>query len=215
MDLKARVIFSLFLILGVRAYSQKPFAEGIIHYKVTLGTEDHQVINGTYTFIIKGSHIRKEIKLDNGYEDVLLIDCGSNKVYSLQVGNGKKYAVELSMSELMKNQDRYKGFVLENEHAGQRSIAGCSVFKGNIKYKDGSNYEIYYTREWEPSEPVTFERFPGPGFFPLYFSYKNENNLSMEFEAENITPGPIENAMFRIPPDYKMISNAEYKELNR
>jgi hypothetical protein len=40
-------------------------------------------------------------------------------------------------------------------------------------------------------------------------------NMTMVFEIEKLEQGPIENAVFRIPPDYRMISYDEYKELSK
>jgi hypothetical protein len=213
MNYKPHFFLFLLLLTCLRAQAQKQFAEGTISYKVKIMPAGHSTISGTYTFIIKGNYIRKEIKLNNGYQDVVLIDCITNKVFSLQTRNGKKYAIELNMGDLVKLQQKYGGFIMKNEQDNQRNIAGYAVYKGDINYQDGTSDEIYYTKEWQPCQSVTFERFPNANFFPMYFSYKDENNLVMQFEVEKMAPGPIENAIFRIPPDYKMISNEEYKEL--
>src|ERR1700744_2066145 len=93
-------ILLLLLFAGFYGRAQKPFTEGTVVYKVTLEAADNKTFSGTYTFFIKGNQIRKEIKLNNGYQDVVLLNCGTNKVYSLQNKNGKKYAIELSMQEL-------------------------------------------------------------------------------------------------------------------
>ena len=62
---------------------------------------------------------------------------------------------------------------------------------------------------------ITYERFPNTKFLPLSFSYKDENGMTMLFDAEKVEAAPVENAVFRIPPDYKMISYKEYKELSQ
>jgi hypothetical protein len=212
-----RLHFFLFLLLlpGI-SYAQKPFTEGTIIYKVKLKSADNTEISGVYTFIIKGNEIRKEIKLNNGYQDIVLLNCGNSKVYSLQNLNNKKCAIELNMAEMTKQQEKFIGFTVKNEHNDDnKNIAGYAVFKGKINYKDGSGSDIYYTKEWRPVQPITFERFPDAKFLPISFSYKDESGMVMEFEIEKIEPHPVENAVFRIPPDYKMISYAEYKQLSK
>jgi hypothetical protein len=198
------------------AYAQKPFTEGTIIYKVKLLSTDNNEIDGTYTFTFKGDNIRKELKLNNGYEDVVLINANAGTIYSLQSQAGKKYAIELNMADVRKAQERYAGFIMLNEESSRKNIAGCnSIYKGNISYKDGSSAEVYYTKEWFPSQSFTFDRFPSARFFPMTFTYKDENNITMRFEATQFLPGPVESGIFRIPADYKMISNTEYKQLNK
>ena len=189
--------------------------EGVIVYKVTLESADHQLFKGVYTFTIKGPEIKKELKLNNGYQDVVILNCAKGTVYSLQSKYGHKYAIQLDMKDLTRQQEKYAGFSMGNEQENSRKIAGFAAWKGNISYKDGSNAEIYYTREWSPSQSITFERFPNPKFLPLTFNYTDEHGMTMRFDAEIIEAGAVENSAFQIPHDYKMISYKEYKELSQ
>ena len=214
MNYKLNILFFLFLTAVIPAPAQKPFNEGTIVYKVSLSSADNKSFYGTYTFFIKANQVKKEIKLNNGYQDVVLLNCGTNKIYSLQNRNGKKYAIELNMPEMLKKQEKFNGFTVSNEINENKKIAGYPVYKANINYSDGTASPVYYTKEWNPAQTATFERFPNAKFFPLLFSYTNDDGMIMIFEAEKMEPGPIENAVFRIPPDYKMISYTEYKQLS-
>ncbi len=211
---KCYIFLILFLISAITCLAQKPFTEGTVIYNVTLASPSKQTFSGTYTFFIKGNQIRKEIKLNNGYQDVVLLNCGTNKVYSLQNKNGKKYAIELSMQELQQRQAKFDGFKMANETNDTKKIAGYSVYKANVNYTDGSTPVVYYTKDWQPTQPITFERFPNAKFLPVRFSYTDEHGMAMTFEAQVIDLEPIENSRFRIPADYKMISYKEYKELS-
>ncbi len=168
------IFLFLFLLAGIRTVAQKPFMEGVIVYNVTLESADHQEFKGVYTFIIKGSEIKKELKLNNGYQDIVLLDCGKGTVYSLQSKYGKKYAIQLSMGDLAKEQEKFAGYTVNDEQANSRSIAGFAASKGNVNYKNGSVAEIYYTKEWSPVQSITYERFPGSKFLPLSFSYTDD-----------------------------------------
>jgi hypothetical protein len=212
-----RIIFLwvVFVSMANYAVAQKPFTEGTVVYKVKLESEDHKVFSGVYTFTIKGSEIRKELKLNNGYQDIVLLDCGAGTVYSLQNRDGKKYAIQLKMSDLVEKQEKFKGYLVKNEAANQKNIAGYAVYKGDVNYKDGSQAEVYYSKDWRPAQGITFERFPDANFLPMRFSYEDENKMTMEFEVEKVDASPIENAVFRIPPDSRMISYKEYKELSK
>jgi len=215
MHYRSCFLLLLLLLCGIRGDAQKPFTEGTIKYKVKLKAGDQKELTGVYTFIIKGGEIRKELKLNNGYQDIVLLDCGGGKVFSLQNRNGKKYAVQLSINDMLKRQERFNGYTIKNEENNNKNFAGYASYKGSINYNDGSSNEVLYTKEWRPTQPITFERFPDAKFIPVLFSYKDENNMEMEFEIEKIEPGPIENAVFRIPPDYQMISYSEYKQLSK
>ena len=176
---------------------------------------DNRTYKGYYTFTFKGPHVKKELKLDNGFEDVVLIDCGTGKVFSLQNRDGKKFAIQLSMEEMSKRQQSFLGFTVADEQSDKTNIAGYDVSKGKVSYKDGSTAEIFYSKDWYPLQSISYERFPAAKFLPMGFSYTDEHGIAMEFEADKLSLEPVENAVFRIPPEYKMISYEEYKELSK
>jgi len=205
----------LFVLSCIHAMAQKPFTEGVIVYKIKLESPDQKMFTGTYTFTFKGPQIRKELKLDNGYQDIELFNVSAGQVYSLQNMNGKKYAIQLNMNDILKAQEKFAGYSVSNEEGNTKHIAGCAAYKANLSYKDGIASEVYYTKDWRPANTITFERFPDAKFLPLNYSYKDENGISMHFEADKVSAGPVESSIFRIPPDYKMISNEEFKQLNK
>jgi hypothetical protein len=215
MERRTLLFLLLILLAGVRAGAQKPFTEGTIVYNVQLESAEHKELKGVYTFMIKGGEIKKELKLNNGYEDIVLINTNTSTAHSLQSKYGKKYAIELKMADLTKLQDRFIGFTLNNEQPDNKKIAGQPATKGVVTYKDGSKVDILFSKELYPVQAITYERFPGTKFLPLSFSYKDEHGMILHFEAEKIEPGPVDNATFRIPGDYKMISYKEYKELSQ
>jgi len=180
-----------------------------------LKSPDGKVYKGDYTFTFKGPHVKKELELDNGFEDVVLIDCGTSKVYSLQNRNSKKFAIQISMEEIVKRQSAFIGFTISDQESSKTEIAGFAVNKGKVSYKDGSAAEIFYSKDWYPLQSISYERFPGAKFLPMSYSYTDEHGISMDFEADKLTLEPVENAVFRIPPEYKMISYEEYKELSK
>ena len=205
---------ALFIFAPACLSAQKPFTEGTIIYRINMGPEDQNIKPGTYSIIIKGEMIRKEMKMAN-LDYTVIINCRNSKVYSLRSRNGKKYAIELKMDDLLREQEKFRGYTLLAIKNEIKKIAGYQASWSTVTYKDGSECTIAYSSEWKPAMPVTYERFPDACFLPLNFIYKNEAGNSVTFEAEKIDPGPIENAVFRIPPDYKIISNAEYMEMNR
>ena len=215
MNYRVTLFFLISSLLSGSCIAQKPFTEGVIAYNIKLTSADHKEYAGVYTFTFKGPHIKKELKLDNGFNDIVIMDCGVNTVYSLQNRSGKKYAIQLSMDEVLKKQLPFSAFTLNTEENSSKSIAGYPTYKCKVSYKNGTASDIYYSKEWYPAQAVTFERFPGAKFLPMQYAYTDEHGTSMEFEVSSIELSPVENAVFRIPPDYKMISYEDYKQLTR
>jgi len=201
----------LFGLFSVMAKAQKPFTEGIIIYKISIESLGNHTATGTYTCIIKGEQIRKELKMDNGYQDILLFDYSKNTVYSLQIRGDKKYAIQLSLGDFTSKQKKYLNFTLQDKPGNTKQIAGNNAQEAVIRYTDGSQADIYYIKDWYPQEAMTFDRFPGIKVFPLECSY-TYNEGTMHFYAEKMELEPVESAAFHIPADYKMISYAEYKQ---
>lgn len=208
------LLLPLFLTTTI-ALAQKPFTEGTIVYNVKLHTPEQTEFTGVYTFNVKGSEIRKELKLSNGFEDVVIFNYSTGKAYSLQKHGGKKYAVELDIADITRKQQKFADFTVRAEEKDSRTIAGYATYKGNITYRDGYATEVYYTKEWSPTLPIMFERFPNAKFMPVSFAYKDDNGLIMQFDAVRINPSPTESGIFRVPAEYKIISNAEYKQMNK
>ena len=209
------VVVFLLLLTAAQATAQKPFTEGVIVYNIKLVSAEHKEFKGVYTFTFKGPHVKKELQLENGYSDIVVIDCGTSTVYSLQNRNGKKYAIKLSMADMLKRQEAYAGFKISNEVSDRNNIGGYAVYKGRVKYKNGADADIWYSKDWYPVQPVTFERFPDAKFMPMHYAYTDEHGIAMDFEVKSMEVGPVENAVFRIPADYKMISYEEYRQLSR
>jgi hypothetical protein len=212
---KVSILIFLFTLCFISAQAQKPFTEGVIVYKVKLQAADGSAYDGTYTFTIKGSQVKKELRLNNNYEDIILINCGGGTVHRLQVIKGTRFAIQMSMADYLKRQSKFTGFSISNEQANANNIAGFTAFKAVAGYKDGSTTDVYYTKEWQPVQTITYERFPDARFLPLSYTYKNERGMMLQLTAESVSAVPVENAVFRVPPDYKILSNEEFQQLSK
>jgi hypothetical protein len=183
---------------------------------VTFEAADNKAYNGTYTFTFKNGQIRKELKLTNGFQDIVLINTNNNTIYSLRNKNGKMFAIQLSMEEMTERQKQYKGYSITEESGKEKMFAGKKGIKSLVRYKNGMSSELYLNKDWYAEKSIAFERFPDARFIPLMYSYKDDaRGFSMQMEVESISEEPVENSMFRIPEDYRIISNEEYKQLSR
>ena len=74
---------------------------------------------------------------------------------------------------------------------------------------NGTSYTLY----GRPGSTLRDElnRLANGGEYPAYTSYKDEDGNSLKFELDKLNAVPVENSVFRIPADYKMVSYNEYK----
>ncbi|MBS1615129.1 MAG: hypothetical protein JST06_03325 [Bacteroidetes bacterium] len=209
------VLLSL-LVVNHPVAGQQLFEEGVIVYSVRVGPLEagggYLEHAGTYTLTLKDSYLRKELRMNSGYQNVIIINKNTGSIYSLRPANGQCFAIQLRKSDLEDKMKPYMGFS-EQPVPGKMTIAGQPCRKLLIQYKDGSSSILYYAANWKTNDSSLFERFPGFSYIPLSFEYRNEEGITMHFAAEKLEVKPIENSVFRVPPECKIITNAEYKSL--
>jgi len=91
-------------------------------------------------------------------------------------------------------------------------IAGIAAQGATITYPDSTKANLYYTPDWYPTQSIIFEHLPGTKVLPLEFTY-NSRKGKMHFQAESVVAKPVENSVFHIPGDFKIISYDEYLQL--
>lgn len=203
---------------ALTASAQQSFVEGTIVYSVSIGPvagnggfTEHA---GTYFITVKGAAVRKELRMNSGYQNVIIENSNTGTVYSLQPTAGQNYAIQLQPQDIELKMRPYEGFTQKDEE-GTMVIAGQPCHKATVRYKDGTTSSLYYTTAWTTPDAALFERFPGIKYIPLSFEYRNDEGITMHFAAEKLEANPVESASFRVPPDYKIISNAEYKSMRK
>ncbi|RYD59515.1 MAG: hypothetical protein EOP56_01230 [Sphingobacteriales bacterium] len=199
------------------ANAQKAFKEGILVYHVTLDPPENQegVIQytGTYTITIKDKQVKKELKMDNGFGNVMLFNEKEQTVYTLKEMQGKKYAIQIEYTSLEQKRARFENFSIK-EKGKDADIAGLPVNRGIVTYKDGTTKDLQFSKEWEP-EVLLFEQLPGIKVLPLIFVSRTDDGMQMHFTAQQVLAQPVESSIFKIPQDYKVMSSQEYRQLSR
>lgn len=199
------------------AVAQKVLDEGVIVYNVSIKTTANgktEQNKGTYTFIIKGKEMRRELRLNNGFADISIFNGNTNNIYSLQNADGKKYAIQLSNNDRAEITRKYTGFTIRDAGT-KKSIAGFEATKATVVYKNGTESVIYYTKDIIPGNELIYDLFPGIKVLPLSYLYDDNKGNIIEFTANSVRPEPVENQNFRIPADYKIITHTEYREMNK
>lgn len=193
------------------AFAQKKLVEGSITYKATMKNPDGTTKDGTYIISVKNKQVRKEMKIGSDFENVVVVD-NTGKMYSLKSMDGRNFAVEMSPEDYAKGNAKYAGMSVKDV-GEKRVISGQQTQKATVLYKDGNSADVYYTKDWIVDAPYLFERFDGLEGLPMAFDYKNEQGAIINFEAVKLDEDVVENAKFKVPAGYKVISNEEYRKL--
>lgn len=211
------ILLLLLLLMNSKGwvFARQPFTEGFVNYAVKLVSADGKAYEGSFSITVKNGKIRKELQLNNGFTNVMLINCVNNTAHSLKTINGKHYAIQHRIADIQNKQDRFVGFILEETPEKTKIIAGILAKQGYVTYKDSTREQIYYTTDWHPEQGITYDKFPNAQFLPLSYAFYDEAGSVMHLVAQRVSNAPVEEALFRIPSDYKMISNEEFKQLNR
>lgn len=216
--LTLKVLILLIALTGATnaAWAQQIFKEGIISYDVTIdGPGDRfegiKEYKGTYVITVKGAMQRKELKLDNGFQDITIVDGYKNKVYSLREVGRKNYAIELDNNVLQKKHEPWRGFTLMGDNT-KLIIANMDGYKGVITYKNGATCDIYYSKDWQPGADV-YEHFPEINVLPLQYVINTTGGVNMHFKLSKLETEPVEQSVFRVPKNYKIVSYAEYQQM--
>ncbi len=213
-------VFVLLLLLWCPILAaQQPFTEGCIVYAVSIDTEAPPKgitrHSGTYRLYIRNRMMRKELELDNGYKHILIWDGNKRTAYSLQTTADRPYAVQLTQQDVEASSKKYRKFGLTDQQEEQISIGGYNCQPAVATYTDGTKADLCYSKEWKLSEQLMYDWFPAISFLPLSFEVKNEPGVLMHFRADYLLAAPMERSLFRVPEGYHIISNQEYKNMNR
>lgn len=206
----------LYLLLTHTSFAQKPFKEGTLIYAVTIDPPANQEgitqYTGVYKIVVKDKQLRRELNMDNGFKNVIIQDEHNGTGYALKEVQGSKMAIELDPDQTAKRRSKYEGFEMKVK-GNASAIAGFAVKKGIAKYKDGSSVEVFYTEDYT-SGTTLFDHFPLFAGLPLEFSVRNEDGMMMHFKIKDVSVEPVENMMFKVSQDYKIMNNNEYKQLS-
>jgi hypothetical protein len=206
------IVFLFCIPATLRA--QSLFPEGVIVYKVTLEPKDGErgkQYSGTYTITLKGKQLRKDLKLDNGFSTTILHDENSHVAYTLKQDGDKKYAVQMDNEQLKMQTAKYEGFTITKLDEKEK-VAGYEGRNAVIIYPDKTSTEIVCSEQWK-TERFVYDRFPGIEVLPLAFMVSTEDGIILHFRVKKIEATLVENSNFKIPEDYKIITNAEYRGL--
>ncbi len=213
--MRAFVFILGFILAGYHSLAQRPFTEGKIEYSIAIDPPANQEglvqYKGTYNIVVKGPMVKETLELENGYTTTLLFNYQDSTVYSLKKLGTKNYAIQLDLKSMQNRRKKFEGYTLK-DLKGNKEIAGTSVNEAIVTYKNGNTGTIAFSKDWTPGN-IVFDNYPGIAYLLFSFTNYNDDGTLIRFTTKSINALPVENAVFRLPTGYKIITNAEYQQL--
>ena len=206
-----KYILLALLLISYSMRAQKIFSEGSIRFDVFLSGEAKP--SGLYVITVKGGNIRRELSMNNGYNNITLFHFKTGKTYSLASDGDEHYALELSAGEVLEKNKRFTGAMVQSG-SKTRKIAGQSCISAEVTYTDGEKVSIFYTPDYIPQHETFNAIFPGLKGLALEYEVRPPRAPGMKFVATFMDINPVESGQFEVPAIYRILKQAELDKLH-
>lgn len=162
----------------------------------------------------KNNKANADIEAGMGLFDMVLInDEPDRKLTMMLHAFNKKWANTSDSAAVNKELTHDLQFDIRDT-TGSKVIAGytCKRAIAHSKDKKTPDFELYYTSDVqldEPNWPTPFRQVKG-----VLMEYRlTEYGFYMQFTAQKVQPDKIDDDMFKIPADYKMMPKKDLDDL--
>lgn len=203
----------LLLIFGYYgSFAQHNFVEGELVYSISIESANATQTNstGTLTLLLKGHSVVKILELNKGFKNTLIYNGFKKSTHSLRSIGDKKVALLLESEQIKKKLEKCSSIRVEDLKDESRAVLNFKTEQAIIHCNNASPVQVYYTKTWQINNPYLFDDFPSFQYLPLLFDIKKEDGSTVHFELKKIEAKPMDNSIFEIPKDYKVISSDEY-----
>ena len=216
--MKIKVVLAIVFFWSASGHvkAQQQFSEGNIVYSVTIEKEPGAASQtGEFRIILKDKQFSKELSLSSGFNNRFLFNTEDNTIYSLRKVQGKKYAIQLNSEDFKKKQHHCPSVKVEDVGTESKTVAGYTGQRATALCPGTEPAELYYTKEWSMANTELFQNFGGFRYLPLIYDIRNDDGSTFHFVLKKIESKPVDNGAFRIPKDYKLLTNEEYNAITR
>ncbi len=209
----------LFLLISFShpAKAQETIEEGKITYEITYPEmemdEQMKAMMPTESVVyIKGALSRTETAMGMGISSATIMNAKTNEVIALMDMMGTKTATVMQDEEAAKKRDKSGDdeltFTLVDE---TKMIAGVLCKKAIMKNSDGTEFEMYYTETIDSKSQFSkqWRKFKG---FPMEYVVTSAG-FTMKMTAKTITKEKVADELFKIPADYKIMTQEEFTKM--
>lgn len=207
---------NIFLFLIALLFSKSPlsaqkiFSEGIIKYDVFINNNVNT--DGIYVITVKNGYIKRELDMNNGFNNVTIYNQKTAKTLSLNVKDDTKYALEITENELKEKNKRFQNAVFTPIDK-TKNLAGYKCEGSTVVYENKDEVQVYYTSDLVPQNETFNNQFPGLKGIPLEYETKSSPTNVIKFVATLIEVKVIDSKTFMIPENYKIVTKEELLQL--
>jgi hypothetical protein len=215
--MKWKKVFFIAFLLSSRFYwsaAQNSFIEGELTYTVSIESNNIELSKtksfGTLTLMLKGNCVVKTLELNTGFKNTIIYNHQKKASCSLRNIGQEKVALLLEPDQLSKKQNRCSTLRVEELVTDIQTILNFKTERAKLHCNNLKPIIIYYTRDWLINSPYLFDEFSNFHYLPLSFDINNEDGSIIHFELKKIEAKPMDNSLFEVPKDYKVITSEEY-----
>lgn len=217
-QLLAFLVFIIVLGYGcTNKGSGSGISEGIIEYDAEPVDKAHPMADlAPSKMTVKFKDNRSCVDLSAGmglFSTSFISDPETHTMIQLVKLLNKKYVHVFDTTELKKENCLGPRMIIEKSNE-TKMIAKYKCKKATIKFpgNDHASFDVYYTNEIgirEPNWSNPFCEIDG-----VLMEYQlTRHGMEMHFTARSVTPTDVDDAVFEVPEDYKVIGKPELDEL--
>lgn len=206
---KSLILFVCFSCLMKICVAQKIFSEGVIKYDVFVNGSAEA--DGSYFITVKNEFTKRELVMNNGYDNIVIYDFNHGTSISLNIDKETKYALSMKASEVQKSNERFQNARFVTKELTKK-LCDYTCTKSLVTYANGDSAEFYFTNDLLPPNEAFNNMFPGLQGIPLEYEVKS-NTSTIKLVAVRVETKSIDQNVFVIPKDYKMVTREELEKI--
>ena len=212
--IKLVIAVAVISFTAVSAKAQTKFSEGKIVYTITMTDNDMDpqmasMMPKEITVSSKADNSR--VDMVTGMGAVVVIYDGKAKIATtLMDMMGNKTAIKTTEEDMKKEQDKNKTSVKYLDDT--KVICGYTCHKAEVTTEGQKEKNIvWYTKDIVAKNPNSMKGgLSNIDGFPLEYTV-NQRGMNMKMTAKSITPGIIDDSIFKIPEGYKEMTPEQMK----
>lgn len=207
---KLVIFFLLTALIRHPLSAQKIFSEGVVKYDVYVNNVPEA--GGLYIVTVKNNFTRRELAMNNGYNNILISNHKTGTTVSLNADQENKYALTMTAAEVQEKNKRFEK-ALFTPSGQKKKLAGYASSASTVRYGNGEEATFYYTGDLLPPNESFNTMFPGLQGIPLEYEVKSSGNTTIKFVATALETKSVDLKVFDIPKDYKIVTKQELEKI--
>ncbi len=217
--MKKHLSFYLIIVFVLACnFSYSQITEGKVVYDISypesgLDAQTLQMLPSESSTYFKNDRMRIDMKMGMGMNNRILVDNSKKDVHVLMDMMGNKMDMYMTEKEIDKELNDEGEYTISKSDE-TKEIAGYICNKAVINTKDGNKFNVWYTKKINIKNANWNNQFKSLDGFLMEFRM-NQNGLTMEMTARNISLEKVNDEIFIVPEGYKVMSKEDLKKMSK